>query len=302
MNRSRIATAARGVVSTTLTPFRDDLEIDVDALRRNVEHVVEVSDVVVPAGNTAEHSSLTPREVRLVARETLQVVQGRAVVVVGIGGPLPVALELARDLQSMGADGIMIHQPAHAHTSPEGVRAYIEAICDAAPEVAVFPYKRSHAIVPDTVLEAVLERPNLLGVKYAAPDVRALKSVLLRTTARHPDVAWINGLAETWAPAFHAAGAPGFTSGLVNVHPELSARMRDALAGGGSDRIDEVFAEVEEFEYLRAAYDGSYNVPVVKEAAHQLGLCARTVRPPLSPVRDADRKRIADILRGWGLT
>lgn len=302
MNEDRILSAATGVVATTVTPFRDDGSLDLPALRRNVAHMVEAGvDMIVPCGNTAEHSSLDPDEVRTVARETIATADGASVVVVGVGGPLPTVRALAADLQRAGADGVMVHQPAHVHASTEGVRLYLEAICDAAPHLAVFPYKKSSRVMPDEVLEAVLERPNLLGVKYAEPDVRALRDVVRRTAERYPGRAWINGLAETWVPAFASAGAPGFTSGLVNVAPRLSTDLRDALRAGDAAGVDRIWELVKPFEYLRARHDSAYNVPVVKEAGAQLGLFGRTVRPPLTPVASEDAEAIGAILRCWGL-
>lgn len=302
MNEAHISRAATGVVATTVTPFREDGSVDVPALRRNVEYTVDGgSDMIVPCGNTGEHSSLVPDEIRTIARETVAVVDGRAVVVVGIGGPVALARTLAADMARLGADGVMVHEPAHVHTSPNGVRRYLEAICDAAPDLAVFPYKRSSRVLPDDVLEDVLDRPNLLGVKYASPDVRALRDLVTRTREAHPNVVWINGLAETWVPAFAAAGAAGFTSGLVNVAPQLSASLRDAVRAGSHAQTDRLWELVKPFEYLRAEHGGAYNVPVVKEAAAQLGLMGRTVRPPLTGVEPADARRVGTILARWGL-
>lgn len=302
MNEDRILRAATGVVATTVTPFHEDGSVDMSALRANVAFVVDGgSDVIVPCGNTAEHSSLGPDEIRMIARETIDVVDGRAVVVVGIGGPIEIARSLAADMHGLGADGVMVHQPAHVHTSVEGVELYLGAICDAAPELAVFPYKKSSRVLPDSVLERLLERPNLVGVKYADPDMRALRDLVTRTHERRPRVAWINGLAETWAPAFAAAGAVGFTSGLVNVAPHLSSALRDALRAGDQAEVERIWELVKPFEYLRAKHDGAYNVPVVKEAGAQLGLFGRTVRPPLSTVSPADAAVVTEILGRWEL-
>ena len=35
-----------------------------------------------------------------------------------------------------------------------------------------------------------------------------------------PQIVWVGGLAEVWAPPLYAVGARGFTSGLINVWPE----------------------------------------------------------------------------------
>jgi 4-hydroxy-tetrahydrodipicolinate synthase len=51
-----------------------------------------------------------------------------------------------------------------------------------------------------------------------------------------PDIVWVDGLAEPWAPPFFAVGARGFTSGLINVWPEHSLAIHAALARATSRR------------------------------------------------------------------
>jgi 4-hydroxy-tetrahydrodipicolinate synthase len=55
------------------------------------------------------------------------------------------------------------------------------------------------------------------------------------------------------------------------------------------------------FEDLRARRDNANNVSVVKEALAQLGICARTVRPPISELADGERAEVAAILAAWDL-
>ena len=47
-----------------------------------------------------------------------------------------------------------------------------------------------------------------------------------------PEIVWVDGLAEPWAPPFYAVGARGFTSGLINVWPEHSVAIHRALDAG----------------------------------------------------------------------
>ena len=113
------------------------------------------------------------------------------------------------------------------------------------------------------------------------------------------DLAWVCGLAEPWAPFFWVAGATGFTSGLANVDPRLSLEMLSCLRGGDYDGAMRVWRSVKPFEDLRARRNSANNVPVVKEALAQLGLCDQRVRPPLETLHAAERDEVASILAGW---
>jgi 4-hydroxy-tetrahydrodipicolinate synthase len=96
-------------------------------------------------------------------------------------------------------------------------------------------------------------------------------------------------------------GARGFTSGLVNVSPEISLRMRDALRSGDQAAAMRVWDLIKPFEDLRGADSSANNVSVVKEALEQLGLCRRDVRAPSSVLSPADRENVAASLAAWGL-
>ena len=61
-------------------------------------------------------------------------------------------------------------------------------------------------------------------MKWATPNPMRLAEA---AAAADPRIAWVAGLAETWAPILYAAGARGFTSGLIK---------RLARAVGGDPR------------------------------------------------------------------
>jgi 4-hydroxy-tetrahydrodipicolinate synthase len=60
-----------------------------------------------------------------------------------------------------------------------------------------------------------------------------------------------------------------------------------------------IWRSVKPFEDLRARRNSANNVPVVKEALAQLGLCDRRVRPPLETLDAAERAEVASILASW---
>ena len=149
----------------------------------------------------------------------------------------------------------------------------------------------------ERVLEAVLERAEVLGVKYAVADLAAFG----RLAAAAPELAWVSGLAETWAPFFWQAGARGFTSGLGNVAPALALALRDALRTGDLQETMRLWRELLPFEQLRSRHREANNIAVVKAALDRLGLAGGPPRPPLSPLRDEDAAELERILAAWGV-
>ena len=232
-----VTAALRSVVAITVTPFDGDDRIDEKAYASVVERMVTGGvRAVTPNGNTSEFYALTPHELDRAVAITVEAAGDEAMVVAGVGYDVGRAADLARAARRHGAQAVMVHQPVHPYQSTDGWIAYHRAVADAVPELGVVCYVRS-PLVPPTAYTALADAcPNFVGVKYAVPDVLALADAV----AAVPDtrLAWICGLAETWAPYFWLSGARGFTSGLANVAPELSVQLWNHLDAGDLDAGD----------------------------------------------------------------
>ena len=117
---------------------------------------------------------------------------------------------------------VMVHQPVHPYVSQDGWVDYHRAIAEAVPGT------RRRAVHPQPAARRRAARPssptlcpNVIGVKYAVPD--AARFAAFARDAGLERFVWVAGLAELYAPAYFAAGATGFTSGLVNVAPRRLA-------------------------------------------------------------------------------
>ena len=76
-----------------VTPFKDDLSVDVAALERIVEHCVQGGlDYLVVLGTTAESATLSKIEKQLVVDVVVRANAGRLPLVLGIGGNNTMAL------------------------------------------------------------------------------------------------------------------------------------------------------------------------------------------------------------------
>jgi 4-hydroxy-tetrahydrodipicolinate synthase len=299
MHFADIQAALCSVVAIPVTPFTPDGQVDLAAYRRLVERLVAADvQAITPNGNTGEFYALSPDECRGAVEATVAAVAGRALVLAGVGFDLATAIEMGRFAEQAGAQAIMIHQPIHPYQSAAGWLAYHQAIAEALPRMGVVPYLRD-ASIGGALLKQLAERcPNLLGVKYAVANPLQFAGVVRAVGTER--LAWVCGLAESWAPFFWVGGARGFTSGLVNLRPDLSLRMLQALrAGDGAGAMD-VWALIKPFEELRARGNNANNVPAVKAGLAELGLCGASVRPPISELSAPELDEVREILRGWG--
>jgi 4-hydroxy-tetrahydrodipicolinate synthase len=292
--RARLAT----VVAIPVTPFTPQGGVDWEGhaalISRLVEHGVQA---VTPNGNTGEFYTLSESEKRRAVESAVDAVRGRAEVVAGVGLDIACAVDAAKHAARVGASALMIHQPVHPYRSAEGWIEYHRVIADTVPQLGVIPYVRDARVAGDHIATLAAHSPNVIGVKYAVSDPVVFASVA--RDAGLDTFAWIAGLAELSAPGYWAVGATGFTSGLVNVAPRLSAAMLDALRGGDFAKSMLLWETIREFEELRAADASADNVSVVKEALAQLGLIDRDVRPPSRVLPQPLRERISAVLEQW---
>src|SRR5262249_15605583 len=86
-----------GVVAFPVTPFRDDLSLDLEGLRHNLTQLMKHPVcAVVAAGGTGEVYSLTLGEHAKVIETTVEILNGKAPIIVGVGFNLALAVEMAK--------------------------------------------------------------------------------------------------------------------------------------------------------------------------------------------------------------
>ncbi|MBL1069197.1 dihydrodipicolinate synthase family protein, partial [Streptomyces sp. 7-21] len=272
--------------------------LDEGAFRGLVRRLVGAGvRTVTPNGNTSEFYALSEGERRAEAEWAVEEAGPEARVVVGVGGAVSGAVAAAEHAREAGAGMVMVHQPVSPYVSGEGWVAYHRAVAEAVPELGVVPYVRSGLVGGRELARLGQACPNVIGVKYAVADPVRFASVA-REAGRERFV-WVAGLAELYAPAYFACGATGFTSGLVNVAPEVSLAMLRALRAGDYQAAMGVWDRIRVFEELRAKEQSAFNVSVVKEALAVLGLCRRQVRPPSSELPEEDRQLVTKIVKEW---
>jgi 4-hydroxy-tetrahydrodipicolinate synthase len=303
--------ALRSVVAVVVTPFDAAGELDEAAYAAVVTRMVRAGvPAITPNGNTGEFYSLTAAERDRAVELTVKAVEAPPepartppVVIAGVGHDAAGAADAARRARRAGARAVMVHQPVHPYQSEAGWRDYHVAIAEAVPDLGVVCYVRSPLVTADALAGLAARCPNVIGVKYAVPEpLRFAALVEGVAAAAGPDrLVWVCGLAEAWAPFFWIAGAGGFTSGLANFAPELSLDLMARLRAGDHARAMALWRELRPIEDLRARNGNAGNVSVVKEALAQLGLCGRTVRPPITELDPAERDEVSVLLDRLGL-
>lgn len=291
--------AFTGISGILVTPFDSQDRIRTDPLDPIIDRAIDAGvDILVANGNTGEFYALEAREAEHMVYAVAEKVNGRVPVVNGVGRSVGEACSLARASKKAGVDAIMVHQPPDPFAAPRGVLEYIRRVADAADGLPLMLYLRNDAIGIDNIVR-LTEIPGVAGVKWATPAPMKLAQAI---RAAAPEIVWVCGLAETWAPAMYAVGAQGFTSGLINVWPARSVAILKALRGGEYPEAMRLIGEVEEFETIRAEELNGTNVTGVKAALQLLGNdCGPTRAPAAWPLTASQQDRMAALLKGLGV-
>jgi 4-hydroxy-tetrahydrodipicolinate synthase len=300
MELEEIKRAFATVVAIPVTPYASDGSVDFDTYTRLLERMIDSGiTAVTPNGNTSEFYSLTADEQRREVEVTCEAIRGQALVLAGVGYDAMTAVEMARHAANQGAHAVMVHQPVHPFKSDEGWVAYHKAVADAVPTLAMVPYLRDATVSARALAQLADQCPNFVAIKYSVTNPVQFAATV--QTVGHDRLAWVCGVAESWAPFFWPAGACGFTSGLVNLTTDFSLGMLVTLEAGDYAQAMQMWNAVRPFEELRARHNNGNNVSVVKEAMAQLGLCQASVRPPISELTDKEKGEVSQILVQLGL-
>ena len=290
--RSRLS----GVIAFPVTPFKEDLSLDLAGLRRNLAKLVEHPIcAVVAAGGTGEMYSLTPAEHAEVIKITVNAVAGRVPVIAGVGFGQRMAVEMARAAAAAGADGILALPPYYPQADDEGMFEYYRAI-GGATGLGLLIYSRDWVHFGPAMVERLTSIPALVAWKDGQGDIRRYQMIINRVGER---LCWIGGAGDDTVPGYYSIGIRAYTSSIATVAPRLSVKLHELAAGGHGEALTALMHQcVIPLYSLRARRKG-YEVSAMKALMDMAGLVGGPVRPPLVDVRDAEKQELRAILDTW---
>jgi 4-hydroxy-tetrahydrodipicolinate synthase len=288
----------RGVGTATVTPFRGDGSLDEDALKRFVDwQITEGVNFLVPCGTTGENPTLTAGEHRRVVELTIKTAAGRVPVLAGAGSnSTPRAVELAVQAVDLGADGILTITPYYNKPTPDGLRRHFGAQAEALEKKkSAFPMimynvpgRTGLNMTADTTLRMAREIPNIIGVKEASGNMEQILTIL----RDRPKGFLVLSGDDAWTLPLLGAGADGVVSVASNEVPRLMREMVDRRDVSIQNRLLPLFLG----NFMES------NPGPVKAAMVMMGILeSDTVRSPLAPMTDANRKKLEGILRECSL-
>jgi 4-hydroxy-tetrahydrodipicolinate synthase len=287
-----------GCGTALVTPFRRDQSLDESTLRRLVRRQIGAGvNFLVPCGTTGESPTLTRAEHLRVVGITLEETLGKVPVLAGAGGyNTSEVIELARELERLGVDGILSVTPYYNKPTQEGLYQHFQAIAIsiALPIVVYSVQGRTGVNVEPATLARLAAIPNIVGVKEASGNIAQVANVLHQAP---PDFTVLSG-DDAIAIPLMALGGRGVISVASNEIPGEMTQLAGACLAG-----DFAAARAIQQRYLplmNANFVESNPIPV-KAAMALMGLLEPVWRLPLVPPAPASLERIEKVLDACGL-
>ena len=292
------ATPFGRVLTAMATAFTDDGSVDLDGTAAIARHLVDNgNDGVVVSGTTGESPTTSVAEDGDILRAVKDAVGDRATVVAGVGTNATAhSVELARQAEKLGADGLLLVTPYYNKPGQAGVLHHFDQVVHAT-GVPVMLYDvpgRTATTISLETYEAAAQWDTVVAVKDAVGDyARGIRLQQLGYAVYSgDDIATLGWLAH---------GGVGVVSVLGHVAGDQIRAMVDAWFAG------DAAAALESFTRMLPAVDAvmgvaNYGATTAKAALELLGvLDNRNVRSPLVPLDDTEVAALRAGLAASGL-
>lgn len=280
----------RGTGVAIVTPFKKDGSVDFDALGKLIDFIIGNGiEYIVTLGTTGETPTLDKQEKLNIINYTVEKINGRVPVVVGIGGNN--TKEVVNDVQTYPlekATAVLSAAPYYSKPSQEGIFQHYKAIAAASPKPIILynvPGRTGRNVEPSTTIRLANEVANIAGIKEAGNSIPQCMQIL-RDRPEHFLV--VSGDDDLVMPEL-AAGIDGVISVAANCFPKKFSDM--VRAGLSHDFIKAKKLNdplIEAYNLLFA----ENNPAGVKAFLAEMGLIENVLRLPVVPLSDEVYKKV----------
>ena len=296
MHPNTLRSKLSGVIAFPITPFKEDLSLDLPGLHQNLNKLLEYPiSAIVAVGGTGELYSLTPAEYLRVIELTPLAVEDRVPVIVGVGFGQRLAIEMAQAAEKAGADGILMFPPYYPQADDEGLFEYYKSISRAT-RLGTIIYSRDWARFSPAMVERLTTIPNLVAWKDGQGDIRELQSLMHHVRER---LVWIGGAGDDLIGAYYSTGIRAFSSSIATIAPALSLKLHELATADDGEALAELLETCVIPLYALRSRRRGYEVSAMKALMDLVGLNGGPVRPPLVNVTPEELDELRIILGHW---
>ncbi len=291
-----------------ITNLKDDLALDLDGIRINVDSLIDHGmvtgkGVLLAAGAGGDFDILTLDERKQVARTIVETADGRVPVIIGVQDSNPdVSIELAKYSESVGAYGVQMSPPYYHVPSDDDVLRLYRRLHDATTSVGIMVYNTWwHSYnIPFDVMDQLVALERVVAIKWSHPGspfnyAQGVKRYAGRVAI--VDNAFMCVMTQL-------LGGHGFITHLATVWPEHELKIWDlAQTGRHQEAMDLHSTDNYAWVAMRGKMGGrtSGESPIVKAAQELTGRPGGPSRQPSRSLTSEERDELRRILRAIGV-
>lgn len=289
----------KGAGVAIVTPMKDNLEINYDKLDELLEEqIAGGTDAIIICGTTGESATMTEAEHSEAIRFTVERVKHRIPVIAGTGSNCTrTAIELSKEAEKDGADGLLLVTPYYNKATQNGLIAHFTQICSEVKIPAILynvPSRTGCNIQPATLAKMVKDVDNIVGVKEASGNIGSVAQIMHLCDG---NIDLYSGNDDQVVPLLSLGGI-GVISVLSNVAPAYVHDMVMKYLSG--DTVESCKMQLDALPMCDALFCEVNPIPV-KAALNMMGKEAGPLRAPLTEIEPAHREVLRKAMEDFGL-
>lgn len=291
-------TIFKGAGVAIVTPMYSDGTVNYDKLGELIDFQVEHStDAIVICGTTGESATLNHQEHLKVISYAVERTNHRIPVIAGAGSnDTSYAVELAKEAEKAGVDGLLAVTPYYNKTSQAGLIRHYNVMADATSLPIILynvPSRTGTNIQPKTYAE-LAKHPNIVATKEANDNIAALAE----TRALCGDELGVYSGNDNQIVPILALGGLGVISVLSNIMPKETHEVCQLFFDG---KLQESTALQLKLLHIMQAMFADVNPIPVKEAMNLMGMEVGGCRLPLVEMAAPAKEQLKEVLRAYCL-
>lgn len=283
-----------GVFPACTTQLNEDQSLDLPATARHLEALISsgVSGLIM-CGSLGENQTLEPEEKRAVVRCAVDTARGRVPVLSGVAeSSTAAAIRYVRDVQKLGASGVMLMPPMSYKGDPREAVAYFRAVARGGGlPIMIYnnPISYANDITPALFAE-LADEEKFVALKESSGDPRRVTELHNAVGGRY---AIFTGVDDLLLEA-SILGIDGWVAGTGIAFPRENQHLWELTRAG---RWDEARQFYRWFQPLLKLDTHGHFVQYIKLCEQETGLGAEWVRAPRLPIVGDERERVLKIIR-----